>query len=416
MAIREGAWDCPHCGRKRNRGPAKHCIGCGYPRGAEVRFYLPEDAPEVADAAALARARSGPDWTCTYCDGDNPADADFCSGCGASKDGASPRPVIEYRDEPAAPAPAPEASSDPPKRTSSSASSSGCLAGCGKATAAVLAGLGCLGALFFAFVVFVGSFLPPPPSPPSGQRAAPTEKAEEWLEVQRQLDRERKDRQPVERPRAQTPSTREGVVTVTGFRWTRTIEIEARVSEVEEAWEDDVPYGVQILDRRQEVHHHEREQVGTETKTRTWTEREQVGTERVKVGTRDLGNGYFEDVYEDRPVYDDVEHSESWEEPVYDEVPVVREKVRYRTEEWDTVRRESARGSDRSPRWPSVSLASGEREGSRSDSYAVVFQDEQGSTCRYDTTESGLSRFEVGQRYRATLRGSCFVVSVGRAL
>ena len=100
MAIREGAWDCPHCGRKRNRGPDKFCGGCGAPRGEEVRFYLPDDAREVTDAAELARAQAGPDWICPYCEGDNPAGNAFCSGCGAPRDGAASRQVVEHRDAP----------------------------------------------------------------------------------------------------------------------------------------------------------------------------------------------------------------------------------------------------------------------------------------------------------------------------
>ena len=98
MALREGAWDCPVCGRKGNRGPDKFCGGCGSPRGPEVELYLPEDAPEVTEAEALKRAQAGPDWICPYCQGDNPATNTFCSGCGAPRDGAKTRQVTEQRD------------------------------------------------------------------------------------------------------------------------------------------------------------------------------------------------------------------------------------------------------------------------------------------------------------------------------
>ena len=91
MAIREGAWDCPMCGRARNRGPDKHCGGCGAPRGADVRMYLPEDAREVVDEAEVTRAKAGPDWTCAFCGGDNPGANAFCSGCGAGAVGGRSR-------------------------------------------------------------------------------------------------------------------------------------------------------------------------------------------------------------------------------------------------------------------------------------------------------------------------------------
>ena len=59
MTIREGAWDCPACGRRRNRGPLAHCPGCGRPRGPEVRFYLPDDAREVTDQAEIEQGQAG---------------------------------------------------------------------------------------------------------------------------------------------------------------------------------------------------------------------------------------------------------------------------------------------------------------------------------------------------------------------
>jgi hypothetical protein len=93
MAIREGAWDCPACGQKRNRGPEKCCGACGSPRGTDVKFYLPEDAQEVTDEEALKKAKSGPDWNCQYCNGDKGQIKLSVPACGAGKDGSPPREV-----------------------------------------------------------------------------------------------------------------------------------------------------------------------------------------------------------------------------------------------------------------------------------------------------------------------------------
>lgn len=353
MAIREGAWDCPQCGRKRNRGPDKHCGGCGWPRGADVPFYLPEDAPEVTDSEALARARSGPDWTCTYCDGDNPADADYCGNCGAGKDGAPPRPVIEHRDPPPPVQPVagkpetPEKPEEPKKKKR----------GCGR----LVFGLGCLGVLVVAFLALLGGWCASGPS----------------------------------------------VATASGFEWSRTVEIQQATPQIREAWEGEVPAGARILDTRREVHHKDRTQIGTEDKVHTYTERVQVGTEKVKVGTRDLGNGYFEDVYEDRPVYETVERREVRKEPVYREDPVYRNKVRFQIDEWKTVRTEKDQGTGRSPRWPLVALLPGEREGPRKAAYTVILRDSKGGTRRYTAADEAEWRsFQQGARYRVKLRGS----------
>lgn len=352
MAIREGAWDCPHCGRQKNRGPDKFCGGCGAPRGEDVRFYLPGDAREVTEATELARAQAGPDWICPYCEGDNPAGNSFCSGCGAPRDGAASRAVVEHRDLPAAPAasaaPAAVLAPPPPQPAIPQIKGGGLKKGCG---------IGCLGLL-----LLMGLF---------------------WF---------------LGRPR-------EATLTVDGFAWERTVQVEALRTVTEEAWEDGLPAGARVLSRSRQVHHANRVQTGTERKTRTVTEQVQVGTERVKVGTRDLGNGYFEDVYEDRPVYEDRSQEESYDEPVYREDPVYAVKVRYEIDKWLPAREEKAAGEERSPGWPGKRLAANERPGARKESYEVRFRDEEGKSCVYKTAdEAEWRRFEPGGSYRAEVR------------
>ena len=342
MAIREGAWDCPHCGRKKNRGPDKFCGGCGAPRGEDVRFYLPEDAPEVTDAAALERAQAGPDWICPYCEGDNPAGNAFCSGCGAARDGAAVRPVVEHRDAPAPP--------PPPQPVVSPAPGGGRFKkGCG---------IGCLGLLLLVALFW-------------------------WLG----------------RPR-------ETELTVEGVQWERTVAIEALRSVTEEAWENEVPAGARVLSRSRQVHHTNRVQIGTERRTRTVSEQVQVGTERVKVGTRDLGNGYFEDVYEDRPVYESQSREESYDEPVYREDPVYAIKVRYEIDKWLPAREEKVTGTSRAADWPVSRLVAGnEREGKRTESYQVRFRTGDGEVIVYQAAdEAEWRRFKEGGSYRALVR------------
>jgi hypothetical protein len=347
MAMREGAWDCPHCGRERNRGPDKFCGGCGAPRGEEVRFYLPEDAREVTEAAELERARAGPDWICPYCEGDNPAGNAFCSGCGAPRDGAASRPVVEHRDVPV-PAPQPPPLPQPAVSQAAPKKTGGVRKGCG---------IGCLGLL-----AVLGLF---------------------WF---------------LGRPR-------EATLTVDGFTWERAIQVEALRTVTEEAWENELPAGARVLSRSRQVHHTNQIQTGTERKTRTVSEQVQVGTERVQVGTRDLGNGYFEDVYEDRPVYESRSREEVYEEPVYRADPVYAVKIRYEIDKWLPAREEKAAGQDRSPGWPGARLADNERPGARKEAYEVRFRDEDGEAFVYRTPqEAEWRRFEPGGTYRAEVK------------
>jgi len=349
MAIREGAWDCPHCGRKRNRGPDKFCGGCGAPRGEDVRFYLPDDAREVTEAAELERAQAGPDWICSYCEGDNPAANAFGSGCGAPRDGPAPRQVVEHRDAPTLPPPQPQPVVSKP-------GGGGLKKGCG---------IGCLG-----LVLLVGLF---------------------WF---------------LGRPREKT-------LTADGFTWERSVQVEALRTVTEEAWEDSLPAGARVLSRSRQVHHTNRVQTGTERRTRTVSERVQVGTERVKVGTRDLGNGYFEDVYEDRPVYENRSHEESYDEPVYREDPVYAMKIRYDIDKWVPARDEKASGQDRSPDWPALHLADNERPGNRQEAYEVHFRDPDGKACVYKPpNEAEWRRFEPGGSYRAEVKPGGEVVRI----
>jgi hypothetical protein len=352
VAIREGAWDCPSCGRKRNRGPAKFCGGCGAPRGADVKFYLPDDAPVVTAADELARAQAGPDWTCAYCQGDNPADAGFCSGCGATKDG-KPRPVISSRDAPPPPLPP-----LPPLPLTSPAAQSPAPAGRGGKVAKGC-GIGCLGLLaLIAVFWFLG------------------------------------------RPK-------EAELTVAGFRWERAVRIEAMKTVEEEAWEGAVPSGARVLSTRKELHHTDKIQVGSQRKTRSVSEQVQTGTERVKVGTRDLGNGYFEDEYEDRPVYQSRSHEESYDEPVYREQPVYADKVRYEIDKWVPAREEKLSRGDRSPAWPELpagALGPAERAGPRREVYEVIFRGKDGVTHVWKAPgEAAWRRLEPGRSYRVKL-------------
>ncbi|HYG65580.1 MAG TPA: Ran-binding zinc finger domain-containing protein [Thermoanaerobaculia bacterium] len=310
MAVREGKWRCPYCSTV-NRGRDLVCSGCGSTRDEDVKFFLEEEAPEVTDAALLAQARAGADWLCQFCETSNPPSATDCGNCGAEKGTSPSRPVLEIPAVPASPLPAAPPASPTSRK-----------GGCGRWL--LLGGLLLL--LLLAGVCF--------------------------LETRR-----------TEEP-----------VTVTGFGWERTVEVQAWRTVRDSAWEGEVPAGARVVSRSREVHH---------------TEREQVGTERVKVGTRDLGNGFFEDVYEDRPVYE--------------ERPVHRDRVTYEVERWVPVRTERAQGSDRSPSWPALRLGAGEREAGRSERYYVLLQGED--AYRMELPQSRWSSFAEGQSLTAVVQG-----------
>src|SRR6185295_13476869 len=111
----------------------------------------------------------------------------------------------------------------------------------------------------------------------------------------------------------------------------------------ESAWEGSLPAGARETGRRREVHH---------------TDRIQTGSRRVRVGKKDLGNGFFEDVYKD--------------EPIYSERPVHRTKISYDVDRWIVGRTVKAAGADQAAAWPELVLVPGERASAKRESYAVL--------------------------------------------
>ena len=166
----------------------------------------------------------------------------------------------------------------------------------------------------------------------------------------------------------------EDQVRVQGFEWERSIPVQAQRLQREEAWDDAVPAGARVIGSRQEVRR---------------TEHEKVGTRKVKVGKKDLGNGFFEDVYEDQPVYKDR--------------PVYGRKVTFEILRWVDARVDRASGQDQSPYWPRSSLGGREREGPRREKYVVLLQGQK--TYRMEMPEARWRSLQVGQTFQAVIRG-----------
>ena len=409
MAIREGKWRCPYCSGV-NRGAHLACGGCGATRDKDVTFFLEDDAPEVADEALLARARAGADWLCLFCGASNPPDRGQCRNCGGGRGAAPSRPVVEEgagmrserSEDPLARLPEGEARSNPAPLVIEPGDASGAPPGIRGATLArrvVYAGLALVslrstsrpprpparsaGMNPAPLIIEPGGASGAPPGPPArsaGMNPAPL------AAVTRRF-----------RPVVTTVllllvafvaaaayfglRRSEETLTVAGFEWERKVAVEAWRTVRERAWEGSVPSQARVVSRRQEVHH---------------TERDQVGTRRVKAGTRDLGNGFFEDVYRD--------------EPFYRERPVHRTRVTYDIQRWVPDRTVQASGQDHAARWPDPALRAGEREVSRSEKLVVVLNGKR--TYRMELPEAHWAALQPGQPVNAVMRGGWSVLEL----
>ncbi|HEX2206645.1 MAG TPA: hypothetical protein VHG93_03130 [Longimicrobium sp.] len=434
MAIREGRWDCSSCGSTRIYGRHVNCPGCGMPRPAGTRFYLAEGEPVVTDPERLAEARAGADWVCARCGAGNRATLHACAGCGAAYEVESVQPVVEYT---LAETPRPE---DGEPDASAAASRESAPPASTESTST-----------------------PPPPRgsvppasggsapPPSGRGGAPAGSASDPASDALGLFEGEEPSMPLRRKVGWGLAGVMGMIVVAGMIgemdfertpepepaivdavvWERLIVLEEHGIIAGEGWE--LPDSATDVVRSERVREYRDELAGYETverevprtrrvlqgyrdETRTVSEREQTGTRTYTCGTRDLGNGYFEDVECTEPEYETVTRSERVSVPVYEEetvyetvterkpvyrkVPVMATYYTYRAPRWAPVDTLRLAGTWMTPpAWPTVdSLPPNRRERWRNESSYVVLRGEYGYPLHVDVNEEQLRRLRPGQR------------------
>ncbi len=301
MAIYVGRWDCLACGNIGNLGPKLHCEKCGSPRPENVKFYMASDE-EVKDAKMIAQAQAGADWVCAFCNGQNHAADNNCNSCGASKtDSEKQLKIRNYNNENV---PKNSKQTDFSNQKSSSIQQHNLST---KKTISKKVKIGCLYlpasiiGLVVMFFILAKLFTTP-------------------INVE-----------------------------VVGSHWERKIEVERYLLLTESDWS--VPSGGKLISQHQAIHHYVKIQTGTVTKTRDIQVK--VGTETYVCGKRDLGNGYFEDEYCTRDVYET--RTETYEEPVYREDPIYRTKYTYSIWRWKKSEPLKKGGGNFKANWPVVS-------------------------------------------------------------
>jgi len=162
---------------------------------------------------------------------------------------------------------------------------------------------------------------------------------------------------------------------VTSVSWTRTIPILEQRQVERSDWEENIPDGAELY--------------GCEMREYGYSDGPQPNSTK-ECGTpysRDLGNGRVE-------VVQDCEYL------------VYREYCRYSVLEWVVVNTLQAEGRDYSPSWPRAQLASGQREGDRTEQYVIVFGDANKQYV-YTTSNAGeLAQFQPGTRWSLKVSGT----------
>ncbi|MBP7842782.1 hypothetical protein KA017_02140 [Candidatus Woesebacteria bacterium] len=363
MAIREGRWDCTYCSTTGILGRHTSCPNCSKSRSAGTKFYLSENAPVVTDSHQLQQAKAGPDWVCSSCDTSNRAGEVNCGSCGNPREGDDRKQKItdyglgrEPRGGDNYQAPEPDRKSVVSKPVGLSQSVQSYRPRISNASSfdwqsswPWIAGI--VGFLLIALLLW-GIF-----------------------------------------------HTRTVDLTVSGVSWERTIPVEVYRTVTEEGWS--IPAGGRQQSSHQKIHHYDQVLDHYETKTRQVSEQVQTGTETYVCGSRDLGNGYFEDIECSRPVYTTQHHTETYQEPVYRDEPRYQTWYTYEIEKWVNARTEKSSGASHEVYWPEYNIGSNERVGVKTESYNVQFVDEEGETYSETLSYDEWMTFERGATYQA---------------
>ncbi len=348
-----GYWDCPVCGQKEIAGDVMNCPSCGRARG-DVQFYMKngaDNAPRKADNRAdmeylseekAAEIGKNPDWYCSFCNSLNRDHAAFCSNCGATRESSE----SNYFDQLKKRKEAEQAEQAAQTRSQPQAKP--------QKSKRPLAILAIILVAIIGLVVFM-----------NGNKT-------------------------------------QGDLQVTDLAWTRSIPVEQYQQFSESGWT--LPEGAEITAQRQEIHHYDQvldhyEDVEVERS------REVLDHYDTEYTYEDLGNGTFEEVPHDVPVYVTEYYTEIVQEPVYVPVPRYQTKYDYTIWRWVQVRTETASGTEHNAAWPELNLKEDEREGSpRAELYTFTVKNEKDVRTTYSLAESDWNNINVGNRLNITAK------------
>lgn len=321
----EGLWDCPYCHTKGIGGSKRECSNCGKPRGDYTKFYMPGSITYVPEEES-SKINRNPDWLCEFCGSLNSDSDKTCKSCGSERtsenkdyfsmkkeEEESSRYEFIYNDE--------EDDEISSNNDETPWEKIGKVKEFFKNKWKILL----IGSLALVCVIGIVFLL--------------------------------------------IPKTKE--VTVTGFEWERAISIERYQTVDESDWS--LPSGGRLKYTREEIYKYENVFERYETKSRIVTKERFKGYEDYVAGRRDLGNGYFEKIVHQRPVYETYTETEYYQAPVYKKVPIYKTKYYYEIDKWLYDRSLRTSGKDKDPYWEETkNLTSKERESGRKEKYYLI--------------------------------------------
>lgn len=355
--IIEGYWDCPQCGKKKIKGRFRYCDSCGRPRGKDVKFYMIETDNYVENEEEISKE---PDWYCSFCKSLNPATSTVCESCGASqedsdknyfdllKESESEQKEEEEKEKAAEEYSEPieeKVEEEEPEQLN------------GKNLKSFLPKIGIIAVVLLFLTFFVNLFIP-----------------------------------------------KEQTLYVSDKAWERSVEVEEYKTVREDGWS--LPAGGRLAYTRDEIHHYDQVVDHYETKEVQKSERYISGYEKYVSGHRDLGNGYFEEITSERPVYDTRYWTETEQVPVYKDVPVYQTKYYYDIDKWVYKETETVNGTTKEPYWPELQLKNNERQGNKTEEYEIVTVNEKDKINTYEIDFNTWNKIEKGDSITAMVNAA----------
>lgn len=183
--------------------------------------------------------------------------------------------------------------------------------------------------------------------------------------------------------------TTELQMTVEKVAWVKSAVVEALETSRESGWSDQVPAGARRI----------------KTETRSRSKHVQDGTIKVKVGKKDLGNGMFEDIFEDKPKFVDKQVDDDW--------------VTYDVDKWverEKLEKKTTDGTE--PDDPSTGRTVSDklRIGQKKNQIVLDLKGSNGKSYTYevDADKGGsVKAYQKGKSYKAKVNGVGSVVSLG---
>lgn len=358
-----GYWDCSYCGTKKNRGDARNCPNCGSPRDDDVTFYMDETSCEINEPGTVNK---NPDWLCSYCGALNSDSTETCPSCGHSRD-ESDLNYFENKQK-----------------------KEDCTEYNGTST-------------YPDDDIYDRSY-----SQETYEQTYTQRVDENDVKTKQKPRTRRIDKKPIIIAAAAIllcalllaifiPKTK--TITVSSLPWERTIAVEAYKTVRDSSW-DSTPAGAWDISEKQEIRSYNHVLGRYETKTKQVSEQVFDGYD-ISYSYKDLGNGMFEQVEHRTPKYRAEYHTETYQDPVYVDVPVYDTKYYYNIERWVFDHNEVASGDDGRAYYPEVvARDGGTREGGRAENYWVI--DEKGK--QYAIDYDLWSNLSVGQTIKVKVR------------